>query len=107
MAKIRVEGGHKLTGVINISGAKNSVVALIPAAILCDEETTITNVPNISDIDALDEILTYLGAKVERKEDIIKIDSTNIESKKIAILFYTIDTIAILTLGKKIHTGVL
>ena len=49
MPKIKIEGGHKLTGTIEISGAKNSAVALIPAAILCDETVTISNVPNITD----------------------------------------------------------
>ena len=61
MPKIKIEGKHTLTGTINISGAKNSAVALIPASILCDEVVTINNVPNISDIDALKEILNYLG----------------------------------------------
>ncbi len=83
MKRLIIEGNHELTGEIRISGSKNSAVALVPAAVLCDEVVTIANVPNISDIEALDEILTFLGAKVERKEDIIKIDSTNIESKKI------------------------
>ena len=83
MKRLIIEGNHELTGEIKISGSKNSAVALVPAAVLCDEVVTIANVPNISDIEALDEILTFLGAKVERKDDIIKIDSTNIESKKI------------------------
>mgnify|MGYP000924976302 CR=1 FL=1 len=52
MTKIKIEGGHKLTGEIQVSGAKNSAVALIPAAILCDEEVKITNVPNISDVNS-------------------------------------------------------
>ena len=43
MSKIKIEGGHKLTGEIEISGAKNSAVALVPAAILCDEEVKISN----------------------------------------------------------------
>ena len=63
MSKIKIEGGHKLTGKIEISGAKNSAVALVPAAILCDEEVTISNVPNISDIDALIEILEFAKNK--------------------------------------------
>ena len=46
MSKIKIEGGYKLTGEIEVSGAKNSAVALVPAAILCDEEVTISNVPN-------------------------------------------------------------
>ena len=62
MKQIKIVGGQKLSGTIRISGAKNSAVALIPAAILCDEPVTINNIPNISDIDALNEILEYLGA---------------------------------------------
>ena len=83
MSKIKIEGGHKLTGEIEVSGAKNSAVALVPAAILCDEEVTISNVPNISDIDSLEEILNYLNAKVKRENRVLTIDSTNIENKEI------------------------
>lgn len=83
MHKIIIEGNNKLSGEIKISGSKNSAVALVPAAVLCDEEVTIANIPSISDIDALDEILNHLGAKVERKDDIIKIDSSKIENKLI------------------------
>ena len=83
MSKIKIEGGQKLTGEIEVSGAKNSAVALVPAAILCDEEVTISNVPNISDIDSLEEILNYLNAKVKRENRVLTIDSTNIENKEI------------------------
>ena len=83
MTKIKIEGGHTLTGEVEISGAKNSAVALIPAALLCDEEVKISNVPNISDIDSLEEILIYLNAKIERKEGILTIDSANIINKEI------------------------
>ena len=83
MHRITIEGGKKLSGEIRISGSKNSAVALVPAAVLCDEEVTIANVPNISDIDALDEILKHLKAKVKRKDDIIKIDSSKIKNKLI------------------------
>ena len=83
MKQIKITGENTLTGEIKISGAKNSAVALIPAAILCDEQATIFNVPNISDIDALSEILEYLGAGVKRNEDAIIIDSSSIVNKKI------------------------
>lgn len=83
MSKIKIEGGHKLTGEIEISGAKNSAVALVPAAILCDEEVKISNVPNISDIDSLEEILNYLNAKVARENGVLTIDSSNIINKEI------------------------
>lgn len=83
MKQIKIEGGHKLTGIINISGAKNSAVALIPAALLSDDIVTIDNIPDISDINALVEILEFLGAKVERIDSKIKIDSSSIENKEI------------------------
>lgn len=83
MTKIKIEGGHKLTGEIQVSGAKNSAVALIPAAILCDEEVKITNVPNISDVNSLEEILNYLNAKIIREENEVTIDSSHIINKEI------------------------
>ena len=96
MSKIKIEGGNLLTGTINISGAKNSAVALIPAAILCDEETTILNVPDISDVDSLEEILYCLNAKITREPNSIKIDSKEIKntiipeelSKKLRASYY-------------------
>ena len=83
MKKIKIEGGHKLTGSIQISGAKNSAVALVPASLLSDGVVTIDNIPNISDIDALNEILEYLGAKVKRDGLVMEIDSSNIINKEI------------------------
>jgi len=83
MPKIKIEGGHKLSGTIDISGSKNSVVALIPAAILCDEIVEISNVPNISDVDSLEEILTYLNADIKRTKDSVVIDSSKIINKEI------------------------
>ena len=83
MPKIKVEGGHKLTGTITVSGAKNSVVALIPAAILCDESTIISNVPNITDVDDLENILVHLNAKFKRNEGTIEINSSEIINKTV------------------------
>ena len=84
MYVLKIEGNKNLKGTVKISGAKNSAVALIPAAILCDENVKITNIPKISDIDALEEILKYLNAKVERTEDgEIYIGSCNIENRPI------------------------
>ena len=83
MQKIIINGGHNLTGTISISGAKNSAVALIPASILCDEETSILSVPEISDRDNLIAILKLLNAKVTIDNDTLKIDSKNIKNKYI------------------------
>ncbi len=84
MKILKIDGGRKLNGTVKISGAKNSAVALFPAAILCDENVHILNVPNISDIDSLNSILKYLNAKVEKKsQDSFYIASCNIENKEI------------------------
>ncbi len=83
MSKIVVNGGKMLNGEIKVSGAKNSAVALIPAAILCDDIIEIGNVPNITDIDALKEILEYLDVNVDRGDHSIKIDSKNMNNKEI------------------------
>ncbi|MBQ9834412.1 MAG: UDP-N-acetylglucosamine 1-carboxyvinyltransferase [Bacilli bacterium] len=83
MKKIVIEGNKELTGTINICGAKNSAVALIPAAILCDEEVKIYNVPNISDRDALLNILDHLNCKTELIDDYLRINLEGLENKLI------------------------
>lgn len=83
MPKIKIEGNHELSGTITVGGAKNSVVALIPAAILCDETVTISNVPNITDVDDLEKILVHLNAKIERSPGTVVINSSDIINKEI------------------------
>ena len=80
MKILEVEGNVPLLGSVEISGAKNSAVALIPAAILSDKETTITNVPDITDIDVLSDILEYVHVKVKRASGSIVIDPSNMEN---------------------------
>lgn len=83
MKQLVIEGNHELKGTIDVSGAKNSAVALIPASILSNDIVTIDNIPDISDIEALVEILEYLGAKVSRHGKIMTIDPRNLENKEI------------------------
>lgn len=83
MSKIIIEGGHELSGTITVGGAKNSVVALIPASILCDEVATISNVPNITDVDDLEKILLHLNAGFVNKNGQIEINSSEIVNKEI------------------------
>lgn len=85
MKKIIINGGKELTGTIPITGAKNSAVAIIPASILCDDQTTIYNVPNISDRDALIDILELLNCEVSLNNDLLKIDSSKVENKQIPL----------------------
>ncbi|MEN0645027.1 UDP-N-acetylglucosamine 1-carboxyvinyltransferase [Alkalicoccobacillus gibsonii] len=65
MDKLMIEGGYPLEGTVQIGGAKNSAVALIPAAILADSPVTIDNLPNISDVELLSELLKEIGGSVE------------------------------------------
>lgn len=79
MKKIVIHGGRPLKGEVTISGAKNSVVALIPATILSDDIVTLDGVPDISDVDSLIDIMTIMGAKIERKEDSLIIDPRGVK----------------------------
>lgn len=78
---IRIEGGHKLTGTVRISGSKNATVALIPAAILGNGPVTIVGVPDISDVRSLKTLLEELGVSVVFKaEDHIIMDPKNMKN---------------------------
>lgn len=79
MKKIVINGGRPLKGEVTISGAKNSVVALIPATILSDDIVTLDGVPDISDVESLIDIMTIMGAKIERKEDSLIIDPRSVK----------------------------
>lgn len=85
MSSIRVEGGVKLSGEIKVNGAKNSAVALIPASILCGDKVFLENVPDISDIKALSDILNLLGVSVNRGKDSIDIDSSKMHNENITV----------------------
>lgn len=79
MEKFVVTGGKPLFGEVNISGAKNAAVAIIPAVILCDEPCQIENIPNISDVSLISRILQQLGANVRRiNKSSLYIDPTHI-----------------------------
>lgn len=80
MKKIVINGGRPLKGEVTISGAKNSVVALIPAIILADDIVTLDGVPDISDVASLIEIMTIMGAKIERNEDSLIIDPRGVKN---------------------------
>lgn len=84
MEILKVHGGKTLSGTIEIEGAKNSAVALVPAALLSDK-VKITNVPDISDIKSLEIILDYLGAKCIVDGDEIVVESDGLESKPITL----------------------
>ena len=83
MKIMEIEGNRELNGTIRISGAKNATVALIPAAILTDEEATICNIPEITDTEALCDILKELNVDVKRASESIIINPKNMQNIEI------------------------
>ena len=88
MDKIKVIGGKTLSGQIYISGSKNSVVSLIPAALLSDK-VVLKKIPHISDVANLEKILSYLNVEYEFKDDSLFIDSSNLINKEIIAEYST------------------
>lgn len=78
MAKYIIEGGHKLNGRVKISGNKNSILPCLAASLLTEEEVVLTNVPNITDVEVMVEILMDLGAQIGREGDSLKVSCKNI-----------------------------
>ncbi len=89
MKRLVIKGKKELNGTIKIGGAKNSVVALIPAAILAEDEATIYNVPAISDVKNLESITKYLGSDITYENETIKINNRNCQNKEITSDFST------------------
>ena len=81
MDKIFINGGKPLHGEVTVSGAKNAVVAILPAIILAQDVCRVENIPNISDVTMMIRILHQLGAKIEKIDDTTyEIDSSTINS---------------------------
>ena len=79
MARYEINGGKPLNGTVTISGAKNAAVAIIPAALLVKGKCRIENVPNISDVRIIADILYKMGAKVTNPErHVLEIDCSEV-----------------------------
>lgn len=78
MHSLMIRGGRPLAGEISISGSKNAVLPMLAAAVLFREPCLIRNVPELTDVNAAVEILTYLGAKVRRDRTDLEIDPRSI-----------------------------
>lgn len=77
--KLRIHGGVRLEGEVTVSGGKNAAVAIIPAALLADSPSVIENVPDISDVRIIIEMLEWLGAKVEFENNVMRIDPRTVD----------------------------
>ena len=81
MEKFVLNGGIPLRGEVSISGAKNAVVAILPATILAQDICTIENIPNISDVYYMTKILEQLGAQIKRlSKSTLEIDTRGVNS---------------------------
>ena len=78
MDRIRIIGGKPLNGHIRVKGAKNAVLPLMAAALLTDEEVVLRDVPNLSDIRTMTDVLIHLGAEVSFEGDVLRIKAANI-----------------------------
>ena len=79
MARYEIHGGHSLNGSITVSGAKNAVVAILPATLLVKGKCRIENVPNISDVRILLSILADMGAQIQKPEPgVVEIDCSDV-----------------------------
>ena len=78
---IRVEGGHRIGGTVEVAGAKNSALKLMAATILAPGKTILQNVPNISDVHVMGKVLKGIGATIDVvDEHTLAIDTMNVDS---------------------------
>ena len=81
MDKILVHGGHPLNGTVRVSGSKNSALPILAAALLTRQPCVISNVPDLSDINYMLQILSHLGAHVERASGVVRIEAEKIKTE--------------------------
>ncbi len=79
MSKYIINGGNKVEGRLSIRGAKNSVLPIMAAAILNESKSIINNIPNISDVHVMIDILKSIGCKAEYEDSTLYLDSSNID----------------------------
>lgn len=84
MAKFIIKGGQKLHGEIQVKGAKNAALKILPAALLSTEKITITNLPQIEDTERALELLNYLGAKIEKQPNRCEIEIKKISTNELS-----------------------
>jgi UDP-N-acetylglucosamine 1-carboxyvinyltransferase len=85
MDKFVIEGGERLSGTVKIGGAKNAVLPIMAASLLAEKgETIINQVPELTDIDTMIQVLKYLGAEVKRdlKDKKVSIKADNLKSSE-------------------------
>ncbi|MTI49041.1 UDP-N-acetylglucosamine 1-carboxyvinyltransferase [Sporosalibacterium faouarense] len=84
MGKYIIEGGKRLVGEINVTGAKNSVLPVLAATVINNDTSTIFNCPNLRDVEVMEQILKTIGCKVNRMDDMTYVDSRPINKMRIS-----------------------
>ncbi|MDP4160591.1 MAG: UDP-N-acetylglucosamine 1-carboxyvinyltransferase [Bacillota bacterium] len=79
MSKFSITGGKTLEGTINVSGAKNAVLPIIAASLLCAEPIQLDDAPDLLDVNVMNQVIAALGATVERKGSTLKIEARVID----------------------------
>ncbi|MDP2632360.1 MAG: UDP-N-acetylglucosamine 1-carboxyvinyltransferase [Candidatus Curtissbacteria bacterium] len=82
MARFEVKGGHSLSGKIKIAGNKNSVLPIMASCLLTEETCILENVPSISDVDVMTELLELVGAKITRKNSTLTISCRKVTAQE-------------------------
>lgn len=85
MSKLIVNPIEELNGVVNISGSKNAALPLLSASLLADGKTVINNLPDLSDISVMVEILEMLGCKICRQDERISVDPSLVSPRLLPI----------------------
>lgn len=85
MATLEVEGGGRLSGEIRISGAKNAATPILAATLLTSDECIINNVPEITDVDKMLELLRELGATVTQDGHTVRVKAGSIKPKSLSL----------------------
>ncbi len=81
MDKFVIEGGKKLSGKIEISGAKNASLALMPACLLASGKSLLYNTPELNDVFTMMKLLNHLGVESTFKNHLMELDTKNITSQ--------------------------
>lgn len=80
MDKLLIEGGHRLTGEAEMSGAKNAALPILCAALLTREALTLTNVPQLNDIGTMLKLLAQMGVRIQREGQVVTLDASALDN---------------------------
>ncbi len=97
--KIKIIGGKQLKGKLKVPGSKNSALPLVVSSILTKEKLILSNVPSLSDMDVIYEILKELGCSIEVNNDIVTFDSSNISNFSASYDLVSVMRASVLILG--------